>query len=298
MKYKLTIALITMNRAEQLKLAIESCVASALPEDTQFVIVDNGSTDDTEKVVNSLKNAIKYDLVYHKEPVNLGAGRGRNVCFELSEGEYIFFLDDDAEISKDCMDEFFTKSIAYLDRNPKVASLTTQVEDMVFGERPIAESKTTEIDLLKSAYTFHEGAVFFRKSSFKSPLYMDIMYGGENLSVSIGVRDRGEYNVYDPSIYIDHNPRVDKWKNGDSTRLTCQTISNVYAIKKICYPVLFAPIVYFAYKKRLKKHSITDKALLNEMKLKRKDLYKKNKTKKVKVSTVIKSYKEFGLKVF
>ena len=31
-KYKLTIALITMNRAEQLKAAVLSCAASVLPE--------------------------------------------------------------------------------------------------------------------------------------------------------------------------------------------------------------------------------------------------------------------------
>lgn len=298
MKYKLTIALITMNRAEQLKLAIESCVKSVLPEKTQFVIVDNGSVDDTEAVVKAMQDTIGYDLVYHKEPINLGAGLGRNVCFDVAEGEYIFFLDDDAEISEACRDTFFTKSIDYLDRNPKVASLTTQVVDKVFGDRPITESKTTVIDSLKSAYTFHEGTVFFRKNAFSSPLYMDIRYGGEHLSVSTGVRDRGGYNVYDPSISIDHNPKVDKWKNQDSKRLSAQTISNVYAIKRLYYPFVFLPLLYLAYKKRLKQNSIHDAALMKELRAKRKEFYQNNKVKKSKIGTVIKSYREFGLTVF
>ncbi len=287
-----------MNRAEQLRLAIESCTKSTLPNSTQFVIVDNGSVDDTEAVVAELKQSIGYDLVYHKEPTNLGAGLGRNVCFDLAGGEYIFFLDDDAEISKDCRETFFTKSLSYLDRNSKVSSLTTEIVDKVFGDRPVAESKTTEIDSLKSAYTFHEGTVFFRKSAFSSPLYLDIIYGGENLSVSIGIRDRGGYIVYDPSIYIDHNPRVDKWRNQDAERLAAQTISNVYAIKKMCYPVVFAPLLYFAYKKRLQKNSVKNRVILSEMKSSRKKLYKKNKVNKTKISTVIKSYCEFGLTVF
>lgn len=298
MEYKLTIALITMNRADQLKLAIESCAAAILPESTQFVIVDNGSVDNTEAVVNSLKQSIGYDLVYHKEPINLGAGLGRNVCFELSKGEYIFFLDDDAEIPKICRETFFAKSVAYLDRNPNVASLTTEIEDNVFGQRPVVVAKTTEIESLKSAYTFHEGSVFFRKKAYSSPLYMDIMYGGENLSVSIGARDRGFYNVFDPEIYIEHHPQVNKWKGSDSERLTAQAISNAYAIKKMCYPIVFTPIVYLAFKKRLKKHHVSNKIVLKEMSEERKKIYKTNKVKKSKIGTVLKSYKEFGLTVF
>ena len=47
-KYKLTIAVLTMNRAEQMRHAIESCLNCVLPSRTQFVIVDNASTDHTQ----------------------------------------------------------------------------------------------------------------------------------------------------------------------------------------------------------------------------------------------------------
>ena len=134
-KYKLTIALITMDRAEQLKLAIESCVASLLPENTQFVVVDNASSDNTAEVVDEIKKSIKYDLVYHKEEINQGVGGGRNICFSLAEGEYVYFFDDDAEIPAQLYGTFFVSSVDYLDNNPKVALLTTEIEDSVFGER-------------------------------------------------------------------------------------------------------------------------------------------------------------------
>ena len=49
---KLTIAIITMNRAQQLKEAIESCFQSQLPQETEFVIIDNASTDDTQTVAH------------------------------------------------------------------------------------------------------------------------------------------------------------------------------------------------------------------------------------------------------
>ena len=298
MNYKLTIALITMNRAEQLRSAITSCVAAELPEKTQFVIVDNGSTDNTEQTVGELKNEIGYDLVYHKEPVNLGAGLGRNVCFDLSEGEYIFFLDDDAEIAEDCRKTFFTKTLSYLDRNSNVASLTTEIVDKVFGNRYVATSKTVVIDSLPSAYSFHEGSVFFRKSAFSSPLYMNIAYGGEHLSVSGFARDRGFYNVYDRSVYIDHKPIVNKWNGANKERTNVQCISNIYMIKKVCYPHVCAPLLYAAFKMRLKKNGVASSEFLAEFKLKRKQFYRETRVKRIRLVTVLKAYREFGLTVF
>lgn len=50
-KYKLSICVITMNRREQLVEALASCLLCKIPKDTQFVVVDNGSTDNTENDV-------------------------------------------------------------------------------------------------------------------------------------------------------------------------------------------------------------------------------------------------------
>ena len=298
MKYKLTIALITMNRAKQLKLAIESCVAAKLPKKTQFVIVDNGSIDNTKDVVNSLKSIIDYDVVYHREPENRGVGTGRNICFDLSEGEYIFFLDDDAEIPEECQKIFFENSIIYLDEHPSVAILTTDVVDKVFGERKIVLSKTRKVDNLPCAYTFHEGTVFWRNCAFASPVFMDILFGSEHLSVSTVARDKGYDIVFDKNIYINHNPLVDKWKNKDSAKTAMQAISNTYVIKKIMYPVIFAPLLYLAYKKRVKNCQI-DRQTVKQFSAQQKEVFEKNKNvSKVRVTTIINSFKEFGLTVF
>ena len=129
--YKLTIAFITMNRAEQLREAVLSCAASVLPEKTQFVIVDNASTDNTEEVVSALKETVKYPIVYRKEAENRGVGGGRNVCYDLSEGEYIYFFDDDAVIPEAQYSVFFTKSVEFMDKNRNVALLTTDIDDKV-----------------------------------------------------------------------------------------------------------------------------------------------------------------------
>lgn len=298
MEYKLTIALITMNRAQQLKNAIESCVRSKLPKKTQFVIVDNGSTDNTEQTIAELKSNIQYDLVYRKESVNRGVGGGRNICFDISEGEYIYFFDDDAEIPLECAEDFFVKSIEYLDKNQNVSMLTTNIVDKIFGKRNITTAKNLSVDGLKCAHSFHGGTTFVRKSAFSSPMFLNIMYGNEEIAVSMGVLNNGCYVVYDPDIYINHLPQVDKWHDGDKDRLNMQGISNIYGIKKMLYPIVFLPILYMVYLLRIKRNGIKDKKLISEFKQKRDKFCKEQRLNKIKLKTVIKAYKQFGMTVF
>ena len=52
---KLSICVVTMNRANQLSEALQSCLLCELPRETEFVIIDNASTDHTEQVVKEIQ---------------------------------------------------------------------------------------------------------------------------------------------------------------------------------------------------------------------------------------------------
>lgn len=73
---KLTIGLVTMNRERQVAEAIQSCLQSNLPNETEFVVVNNASTDSTETVVKSILDSSGYPYVYYKTESNIGAGGG------------------------------------------------------------------------------------------------------------------------------------------------------------------------------------------------------------------------------
>lgn len=64
----LSIVVITWNRSKQLAEALGSCFACDLPEDTEFVIIDNASTDDTEAVVSSLFKTISMISIMRRCP--------------------------------------------------------------------------------------------------------------------------------------------------------------------------------------------------------------------------------------
>jgi len=85
----------TYNRAHLIKETLDS-IAAQTYKNWECIIVDDGSTDDTEIVVE------KYVIVdnrfqYHQRPNNTqkGANSCRNFGFELSKGNYINWFDDD-----------------------------------------------------------------------------------------------------------------------------------------------------------------------------------------------------------
>jgi glycosyltransferase involved in cell wall biosynthesis len=83
----------TYNRAHLIGRAIQS-VLNQTYRDFELIIVDDGSTDNTEEVVGSFKDSrIKY--IHHKE--NKGGTAARNTGINDANGEYIAFLDSDDE---------------------------------------------------------------------------------------------------------------------------------------------------------------------------------------------------------
>jgi len=82
----------TFNRAHCLKRAVDSVLAQTfLPY--EIIIVDDGSTDETDQILESYKN--KIHLL--KLATNHGVSFARNRGIEKSQGQWISFLDSDDE---------------------------------------------------------------------------------------------------------------------------------------------------------------------------------------------------------
>lgn len=297
-KYKLSICVITMNRREQLIEALTSCLLCKMPKDTQFVIVDNGSTDNTENDVKNLLNKCEYDYIYQKSPINLGVGGGRNLCYNLSTADYLYFLDDDAIISPQSYQSFFDSNIKFLDRNPQVATITTKIIDKFWPKARIPLfARSKQIEGRACIFMYFGGSHFIRRSAFqkRENLYDDIKYGFEELAPSLYAMDIGFYNVYDEKNSILHCPKINKWEKGSEELYNLQVLSctTPYFIKKEIYPTCFFPLIYLAYKLRC-------------MKYLKKSSYKKTKYAninitqkfKVQISTIFDMLFQFGFSIF
>ncbi len=95
----------TYNRAETLWKCLNSfCDQNFDFELFEIIIVDDGSSDETEKIVNEF-NA-PYDITYHKQD-NAGPAKARNKAIELAKGEYLLFINDDTIAHQDLLNEHY-----------------------------------------------------------------------------------------------------------------------------------------------------------------------------------------------
>jgi len=85
----------TYNRASFLEEAIQSVLVqdffirnASIP--FELLVIDDGSTDNTKEVVRSFGDKVKYHFQEHK-----GVSAARNLGLELTQGDYLAFLDSD-----------------------------------------------------------------------------------------------------------------------------------------------------------------------------------------------------------
>ena len=106
---RVSVVIITYNHGRFIGDAIQSVLSQTFP-DFEVVVVDDGSSDNTAEVVRPFP--VKY---FWQE--NQGVCRAYNRGIDLSQGEYILFLDADDMLLPDTL----RKEVEVLDANPQVA---------------------------------------------------------------------------------------------------------------------------------------------------------------------------------
>lgn len=100
----------TYNRANKIRKSIDSVLGQTYT-DFELLIIDDGSSDDTKTVVESIPDPrVKY---FYQE--NSGACAARNNGISKAQGEYIAFQDSDDE----WFPEKLQKQVAVLDSHPE-----------------------------------------------------------------------------------------------------------------------------------------------------------------------------------
>lgn len=168
---------------------------------TEVIVVDNGSSDGTAKMV--AERFPQFRLV--KTGKNLGAV-GRNEGMKAACGTYVVTLDDDI-LGLD--DEALESLCAYFKQQPQVGAVCFQVRDHERGTlcnwcHPCREEDGAE--LIMPTTEISEGAVAFRRemlqhTGFYTPEFF-ISHEGADLAARI--LDRGYTIAYLPQIRVTH----------------------------------------------------------------------------------------------
>jgi GT2 family glycosyltransferase len=110
-KVLVSIVIPVFNKIEYTVCCLASICKNPVKCSFEIIIVDDGSTDNTEQVINSILN-----IRYIKNDKNLGFLKSVNKGASLSRGKYILFLNNDTQVFANWLDEL----VNVFDSIPKV----------------------------------------------------------------------------------------------------------------------------------------------------------------------------------
>lgn len=118
---KLSVIIVNYNVRYFLEVCVDSVLKAAEGFETEVIVVDNNSADDSLKMLRE-----RYPQVLRIEnKENTGFSRANNQGAAIARGEYILFLNPDTVMPED----FFKKTLAYLDAHPKAGALGPRLID-------------------------------------------------------------------------------------------------------------------------------------------------------------------------
>ena len=98
-RYKLSVVIVTKNRAGHLEKCLDSITQQTL-QPYEVVVVDNNSTDATPEVIKKWKRQVKFSV---RRVLEKGSGYPRiyNKGISESKGDWVVFIDDDCIAEKE-----------------------------------------------------------------------------------------------------------------------------------------------------------------------------------------------------
>lgn len=117
---KVSVIISVYNGENYLAEAIDSVLQQDYPE-KEIIVVDDGSTDHTKKIIEKFKKYIV--SVYQK---NQGLGAGRNAGVAIATGDYYAFLDHDDLFAKDKLHQQMQLMKNHLLEDPLIFSYAKQ----------------------------------------------------------------------------------------------------------------------------------------------------------------------------
>lgn len=156
-KDKISIIMGVHNGSDRFIEALKS-IEDQTYENWEFIICDDGSTDDTyEKLIEYTKSNKKYKIIRNES--NKGLAATLNHCIEYCDGEYIARMDDD-DIS---YPDRFESQINYLKTNKDLSFVSSSV-DIYDGKQVVTMRKLkpypTKYNLIYGSQFVHPATLF------------------------------------------------------------------------------------------------------------------------------------------
>jgi GT2 family glycosyltransferase len=153
-RFSVSIVIPTKNRKDQLRETI--CSALNQTVQCEIIVIDDGSTDDTEKMIRKEFPRV----VYEKRDVSGGPTACRNRGAEIADGEFLVTLDDDCVF---CEPTSLEKALEWFDL-PEIAAVTLPFVNV--RQDHVLRTAAPARDQRYATLDFYGGMVVFRRDHF------------------------------------------------------------------------------------------------------------------------------------
>jgi glycosyltransferase involved in cell wall biosynthesis len=238
---KVSVLILNWNRM----LETCSCIDSILNQsykNIEIIIIDNGSTDGSQKYIKNLYQDI---IKYVELEKNYGCPGGRNIGLKHCNGDYIFFCDNDGLLHSKAIENSLN-IILSSDNIAIVSGIVIEFNSLIEIDlnRNVTENKITDV------YNFLGGVCMLNvKVIVNKTIYPECyIYGGEEEYFSYRLIDRGYKILTSNNVILFHKKSLlarninleyfNKWFN---------RFLNAYQLFPIEYFILYSFYFYLFY---------------------------------------------------
>lgn len=217
-----SIVIPTYNRDKIISRAINSILKQSFT-DFEIIIVDDGSTDETEKVVSSINS----DFVRYFKTANCGVAHARNYGIKQARGTYIGFLDSDDLMEPVHLQTAF--DFIQLKNKPEIIHLNFLwgTEDKSNTHKNYLPKHLPE-DIFKNC-SLHVNCIFAKNEVLQTNLFnesRELMFAEDwDFFIKLAVRFPIHTNDVATAYLIDHEDRNMRNFNEEKWVIKCDAIS-------------------------------------------------------------------------
>ena len=213
----------TYNRSDTLPRAAQS-VFDQTYDQIEYLIVDDGSTDDTSAVVEQFDDA---DLTYLELEENHGVSGARNAGVEAATGECVLFVDADDELPPSAVSTLVDELETASDRCAGVFGREIHYTSAGEAKRKTYDEETiSHADLCDDSDLNAFGGTLVRRQLFEELGWIDPQFpSSEDFDFFLRVTAAGYYFAYvDEVVYHKHH---------HDDRLYGATVEKIAGLKRI-----------------------------------------------------------------
>lgn len=247
---ELSIVIVNYNARKFLEDCIPSVIKASKDVESEIIIIDNDSTDDSWEYINKINFPVKSFILYDNKGFSFACNEG----FNLSTGENILFLNPDTVISENSINE----CLKFLYEHPDAGALGVRMIDgdgkflkeskrgmptpatsfyklfglasLFPGSKKFAkyylghlpEKENKEVEILSGAFLMVKREAYEKAGGFDNNFFMY----GEDVDLSLRLLQNGYNNYYLGTVTIQHF-------KGGSTTLNKKYVDDFYGAMKL-----------------------------------------------------------------